>query len=548
MLVIYGLTIVAAATRNRCPAQPYLPLYEGPGYDSMTGIGHTDPGFRFNDDASTGHLLNEAGTATWYANSHPPGFRRALRWNPLAEPAVELDVAGGGVDQPSASSYAINDDEIVVGVATTDSGSRAALWSAGGTALSFLAEPLYYDARAAYDINDAGVIVGYAEKYTPADPFPSEGPSVGFRAMRWDAAGIPQELVGPASTQGPDSRSDVQALAINESNVAVGDGIVWSGANNRGTRGIRWNAAGVATELGHLGTSGSGVTTATAWAINSAGDAVGTADKYDAMGNNDGARAVRWSASTTAALELEVLGMDSNGVSDSRVFDINDAGFAIGRSLEYVGNDSQSYYAVRWNAAGQVTELGHLPGGFKTGEAHDINEAGIAVGQAARPAEFGGFENVAVYWDANGNAVDLNTLIAPRADWVLTTAWAISDSGWILGQGSHTDDGLSYSRAFMMQIPIAVDLPGDYNGDGTVNAADYAVWRDNSGASVMLHNDTTPGSVIAADYEEWQANFGDAIDEGNSGTNVPEPAALLLAAIAAAATFSRRMSSWRIIR
>ncbi len=507
---VRGLRLITAAlitlgVVEQLRAQPYVTFYEGPGYDFTTDTGYTSPGFRFIPsvgDASTGRLLNEAGTATWYANAHPPvqGPLRPLRWNPLSGSADELGTASG---MDSAQSFAINDDETVVGFTTTTFGSRAVRWNAGSAAMSFLAEPANYDARAAYDINDAGVIVGYAEKYASVEPFPS----VGYRAMRWDAAGNPQELVGPASTQGPDSRSDVQAVAINESNVVVGDGIVWSGATNRGTRGIRWNAAGVATELGHLGVSASGVTTATAWAINSAGDAIGTADKYDAMGDYVGTRAVLWSASSTVALELEVLGADSNGISGSKVFAINDAGFSVGRSLKYEGDNSLSYHAVRWNAAGQVTELGHLPGGFETGEAHDINEAGIAVGQAARPFVTGGSEDVAVYWDASGNAVDLNTLIAPRADWVLRTAWAISDSGWILGEGSRTVEGIS--RVFMLQLPSPID--GDFDGDGDVDGRDFLIWQRNPSVG---------------DLADWQANYGVGSLVASS-VAVPEPGSIV---------------------
>lgn len=337
----------------------------------------------------------------------------------------------------------------------------------------------------------------------------------------------------------PDSRTNVQALAVNEASVVVGNGRLFAGGT--GTRAVRWDSARSPIVLGDLGSSPTGDTNAAAWAINSAGDAVGTADKYDAMGNYDGVRAVRWGASTTTALELEVLGTDGDGFNDSKVFDINDAGVAAGYTLKYgvALGLNQGRHAVLWNAFGQVRELGHLPGLYVGGEAYDVNEHGIAVGTAERPEQIGS-QFVAVYWDAYGRAVDLNTLIAPRNDWVLTQAWAISDSGWILGQGSHTDDALSYSRVFMMQVPVSpADLPGDYNDDGTVNAADYTVWRDNLGASVTLPNDTTPGSVIAFDYEVWKANFGATVGEG-SGANVPEPAGLMLATIILAAALLRQ--------
>jgi len=49
---------------------------------------------------------------------------------------------------------------------------------------------------------------------------------------------------------------------------------------------------------------------------------------------------------------------------------------------------------------------------------------------------------------------------------------------------------------------------GDYNNDGTVNAADYTRWRDSLGQSVTLPNDSTPGTVSQADYNVWKTNFG----------------------------------------
>ena len=49
---------------------------------------------------------------------------------------------------------------------------------------------------------------------------------------------------------------------------------------------------------------------------------------------------------------------------------------------------------------------------------------------------------------------------------------------------------------------MAAGLLGDYNNDGTVNAADYPVWRDNLGLAIALPNeDATPGSVTLEDYD-----------------------------------------------
>jgi hypothetical protein len=48
---------------------------------------------------------------------------------------------------------------------------------------------------------------------------------------------------------------------------------------------------------------------------------------------------------------------------------------------------------------------------------------------------------------------------------------------------------------------------GDYNNNGTVDAADYVVWRRNLNQSVTLPNDPTPGTVDANDYNVWRTNF-----------------------------------------
>jgi hypothetical protein len=163
------------------------------------------------------------------------------------------------------------------------------------------------------------------------------------------------------------------------------------------------------------------------------------------------------------------------------------------------------------------------------------------------------FESVAVYWDLNGNAVDLNTLIEPQDDWVLNRAVAISDSGWILGEGIHIDDpdgpggqpGTSYGRTFMLKLPVAPELPGDYNDDGTVDAADYVDWRKHDGTNTVLPNDETPGFVGSSDYQVWAANFGAAGSSGAAGgaSLVPEPTGLVTVLIAALGIFVTRIRS-----
>ncbi len=82
-----------------------------------------------------------------------------------------------------------------------------------------------------------------------------------------------------------------------------------------------------------------------------------------------------------------------------------------------------------------------------------------------------------------------------------------------------------------LAVVSAVDLAGDYNDDGLVDAADYSVWRDSLNSNTPLLNETASlGVVDQEDYDAWKANFG-AVDSGSgsAGGAVPEPAGWLMA-------------------
>ena len=64
-------------------------------------------------------------------------------------------------------------------------------------------------------------------------------------------------------------------------------------------------------------------------------------------------------------------------------------------------------------------------------------------------------------------------------------------------------------------------LPGDFNGDGSVDAADFVVWQ----------TDFEAGLVAASQYGLWAANFGDS--STSFSASVPEPSTVwLLPAVA----------------
>ena len=92
------------------------------------------------------------------------------------------------------------------------------------------------------------------------------------------------------------------------------------------------------------------------------------------------------------------------------------------------------------------------------------------------------------------------------------------------------------------QITSFIALPGDFNGDGLVDAADYTVWRDNLGAeneSAINFNGDGIGGIDQNDYALWKTNFGTSTNGGSglAHANVPEPATGLTALLAAILLF-----------
>jgi T5SS/PEP-CTERM-associated repeat protein len=90
---------------------------------------------------------------------------------------------------------------------------------------------------------------------------------------------------------------------------------------------------------------------------------------------------------------------------------------------------------------------------------------------------------------------------------------------------------------------VSAGLPGDYNNNGSVDAADYVVWRKNQGTTHVLPNDPIGGTIGPAHYNQWRAHFGQPPGSGaglNANAAVPEPATLVLLIIAAAGWCLRR--------
>lgn len=103
-------------------------------------------------------------------------------------------------------------------------------------------------------------------------------------------------------------------------------------------------------------------------------------------------------------------------------------------------------------------------------------------------------------------------------------------------------------RLDLATIPnLFARLPGDYNRDGSVDGADYVVWRTAMNGDVNLAADGSGDGVInMADYDVWRAHFGtSAAATGVSIGAVPEPSAapLILASVVAMVLRGARSAS-----
>lgn len=109
--------------------------------------------------------------------------------------------------------------------------------------------------------------------------------------------------------------------------------------------------------------------------------------------------------------------------------------------------------------------------------------------------------------------------------------------------GSNITTNLLANSITTFVAGLSSGLPGDYNLNGVVDAADYVVWRKNAGSLNVLPNDSIGGMIGSAQYDTWRTYFG--ITNGGATftedvTAVPEPTAWPFAIAAVIVAMSRR--------
>lgn len=153
------------------------------------------------------------------------------------------------------------------------------------------------------------------------------------------------------------------------------------------------------------------------------------------------------------------------------------------------------------------------------------------------------------WYEANPSTTQLAEL---KSDGVTTLNQNDSfDLGTLFSSGSDQDlqfqfllagEAVGFAGVVEYESILPGGLPGDFNMNGTVDAADYTVWRDKLGTNDPLSNDGgLPGPVGTAHYDLWKLNFGAASSAG-AASAVPEPSPVWMLASAHFAIFGYR---WR---
>jgi hypothetical protein len=83
-------------------------------------------------------------------------------------------------------------------------------------------------------------------------------------------------------------------------------------------------------------------------------------------------------------------------------------------------------------------------------------------------------------------------------------------------------------------------VPGDYDGDDDVDAADYVLWRRLLNTNVLAADGNQDGQINSDDYAVWRADFGQVNAGSGTSTSVPEPPVLMTFVAGALAIFTIR--------
>jgi hypothetical protein len=224
---------------------------------------------------------------------------------------------------------------------------------------------------------------------------------------------------------------------------------------------------------------------------------------------------------------------------------------------DWRGQDTSRFYednyVIRWtqDADPLVLDINAFPAGVS-------DDGSVIVGSEAtsrfvstpfRWTVTGGMEYITPGSEGHSTATDVssdgNTVVGyldlpspPPAS--LNTRWELFR--WTTNSGFQRLGNLTgdLATSWVAYLGSAAPSPqGDYNASGTVDAADYVVWRNSvgqTGAGLAADGDAS-GTIDAGDYNLWRAHFGQTVGAASRaalnstpgrGPAAPEPTSAAL--------------------
>ncbi len=215
-----------------------------------------------------------------------------------------------------------------------------------------------------------------------------------------------------------------------------------------------------------------------------------------------------------------------SGFTEPVVNDLGEAAF-VGFLEDTVspGSDGTGIFRGSGNSLTQIVRAGQSApdgnGTFSGFSEPNINNHGQIAFQAGLNNTIGGADSGGIFiYDEN---LGLREVVRTRQTLLgrLIVSVRLQLQLYNMGNGLNESGQVAYwfqlADGYQGVAIWSANVPGDYNSDDVVDAADYVAWRKNDGTQ--------------AGYDMWRANFGTTLVNGvgSASTIVPERPSLLLA-------------------
>jgi regulation of enolase protein 1 (concanavalin A-like superfamily) len=529
----------------------------------LTGLEYTDSS---GDKASTFQQLNDAGQliGNSYRYNGSTGLGQSA-W--LYDGAATLDIGLAGSQYTRSDGYKVsnvvqlNNAGQVTGDSSRFNGSSAlgqSAWFYNGLTTVDIGLIGIEHTRSdgtrtsySYALNQAGQAIGYSNRYTGTT-------DMGQSAWIYNGLSTSEiGLTGAEYTRNDGYRASQPASnsthLFNEAGGVTGYTLRYNGGSTQ-LGFAEWLYNGATTvRIGLTGpeyTRNDGYQSSDSTQLSQAGQVIGNSNRYNSGSTQLGASA--WVYNGTDTVEVGLTGIENtrnDGFQGSVAENLNELGQVTGYSLRYNGGSTQlGQDAWVYDPIAGATVSLHLSQ-RSDGYAHSSVQFFGKNGEV-----FGNYElysgNSLVglrvfYWSRDDGLHDLGDLVAGG---LTASGWAaisnvVEENGLQQFIGEGRAAGLpnsSSSKSAYLLTPAAAVIPGDFNSDGVVDAADYVFWRKNGGDS--------------AAYDAWRAHFGQTVGSGSAaGTAiaVPEPSTISISTLGLFAALRirrriRRTDPWAV--